>query len=75
VTIQWFRHGGSPSEMLRDFGGLMLTAVGLWLVARQPKAGSSPSGAHQRAHERLALQRARAGRTRARGSLTPLLSE
>ena len=76
VTIQWFRHGGSPAEMVRDFGGLVLTAVGLWLVARQPKAASSPSGAHERAHEPPATQRARAGgRTRARGSLTPLLSE
>ena len=52
--------------MVRDFGGLALTAVGLWLVARQPKAASSPSGAHERAHEPPATQRARSpGHSRA----------
>lgn len=37
VFIQWVRHGGSPAELLRDCGGMALTAVGLWIVSAQQK--------------------------------------
>lgn len=57
VAIQWIRHGGSPRELLRDCGGMVLTAVGLWVVSKQQKKEDAAEEAQEdtRLLEQLAV--------------------
>jgi drug/metabolite transporter (DMT)-like permease len=57
VAIQWIRHGGSPRELLRDCGGMVLTAVGLWIVSKQQKKEDAAEEAQEdtRLLEQLAV--------------------
>lgn len=71
VAIQFVRNGGSPSELLRDCAGMLVTTFGIWLVAKQPKAvGGRVEKAQQ---PKWPGEGAEGGKMRIRGALTPLL--